>query len=902
MNTNHVEDPLLMDRHSVSLKDGPWAPDTSESDGEGIENIIDVIEVMTKVEHNLLKERGDFIHSKASKSNTNVVNKAAREARGKQELSDMEKLQRGTGENRGFVSSTVAPISHGQARGFGSSLNTRIQPPRNQGRIPTMPPVRSAASGLIPSIETASIGETAVGGARGKQELTDMEKLQREINSLVNKVTVEKFATICEKLAILCERFKSYEELELLVKLIYTKAVTEHPLSEVYADVCEVLSVRAPTFDKEEEQKKATFIRAIINTCQDEFDKLPPSLEAMSAVWKDLSPEERAFQVKKQKHKVLGNMIFIGHLYLRKLLLVKVIRGVVNQLARPSKGDDSVEDVFPEAHYVECLCTLVMTIGASLCTHPEGNGIIDQLFCRLRELINMNLYESRIRFIMQNVLDAKNAGWKAKQIQSLDRIKAEQQSDEAHGGAIILAQQGKFRTLGLRTHHPYQWYLDNQFNMKKKHNEELPLSSCREGDSDGEDTYDKTIVDDIVHLISTVEQDLAGVRDFEKKNNFVKSIVNKWEEYTSHVPKRHLQCLLTEVFTTCLTKDIGPLGYPTVVFILMKENVITWSSHVVHGYNKHFLGLLNQDCINANRDGIITFETVLSRVTLSLANVLNWGYSYCDVSELAWDTLGDYTPDVYSELLEGILVDNPEAVVVKPKTDLDIVFKFLKQLFDKVDISVEIEMVDKLVNVWGGDTQTHTFEQGKCIKFKVLQSFETFKHAVDLFRGVDLQKRVKEHCQSLQHNLRNIQSNMFTACIEDFTHQILGNEPKNTPLHNRRLQAFTLECTHLFVSSAYIYKEQYSLNILGELITTIGKFGCMSINTLRENFIIWAFEKVCFDLKLRTEVGELFSWAIKTKVLSKITVNARFGSNVPGRYRAHCNPYIAEALQKYTGL
>ena len=51
----------------------------------------------------------------------------------------------------------------------------------------------------------------------------------------------------------------------------------------------------------------------------------------MTEEQKKLTPEEQEVIIKKMKDRVLGNMKFIGQLYLRKLLSHKVVREVTAQ-------------------------------------------------------------------------------------------------------------------------------------------------------------------------------------------------------------------------------------------------------------------------------------------------------------------------------------------------------------------------------------------------------------------------------------------------------------------------------------------------------------------------------------------------------------------------------------------
>ena len=62
--------------------------------------------------------------------------------------------------------------------------------------------------------------------------------------------------------------------------------------------------------------------------------------------------------LKKKKTRVLGNMRFIGELFLRRALGSKVLNDVVQSLVFSSKADS-----FPDEHFIECLTELLTTIG-----------------------------------------------------------------------------------------------------------------------------------------------------------------------------------------------------------------------------------------------------------------------------------------------------------------------------------------------------------------------------------------------------------------------------------------------------------------------------------------------------------------------------------------------------------
>lgn len=68
--------------------------------------------------------------------------------------------------------------------------------------------------------------------------------------------------------------------------------------------------------------------------------------------------DDEAKLLKKKKTRVLGNMRFIGELFLRRALSPNVLNDVVHALVFSSKGD-----AFPDEHFIECLTELLTTIG-----------------------------------------------------------------------------------------------------------------------------------------------------------------------------------------------------------------------------------------------------------------------------------------------------------------------------------------------------------------------------------------------------------------------------------------------------------------------------------------------------------------------------------------------------------
>merc|ERR1712014_292393 len=172
------------------------------------------------------------------------------------------------------------------------------------------------------------------------------------------------------------------EELELVTRIIFTKVLAEPHHCETYADMVFSLRLRYPEFPPEDEGEPAhTFARVLVGICQDEFDNRPVSVEPTEQEKADTSPEALRLDVAKRKVRMLANVKFIGELFLRGLLAVKVIGQVVADLI-------GTKDVRPEGYMIECGCELLQAIGHSLDSSKRGNMLMTRFLHRLACLKN----------------------------------------------------------------------------------------------------------------------------------------------------------------------------------------------------------------------------------------------------------------------------------------------------------------------------------------------------------------------------------------------------------------------------------------------------------------------------------------------------------------------------------
>jgi hypothetical protein len=144
-------------------------------------------------------------------------------------------------------------------------------------------------------------------------------------------------------------------------------------------------------------------------------------------------------------------MKFIGHLYLRKMLMARVMGQVLQDLALCSDAN-----AYPSEHILECICTLLNNIGYTLESMPAGKDSISQVCGRLLELktrktkkTNKPIYPMRIQFLIQDLLDTKNAGWVSKTFklgaktkeQIREDAKRDEKNQKADGSEVVVAGQ-----------------------------------------------------------------------------------------------------------------------------------------------------------------------------------------------------------------------------------------------------------------------------------------------------------------------------------------------------------------------------------------------------------------------------------------------------------------------------
>jgi len=296
----------------------------------------------------------------------------------------------------------------------------------------------------------------------GSSKNSRSEQLKRKIQGHLNKICPENSSTIVQRIAEL--DVSTTEDLDLVIDSIFKKALTEPHYVETYADMAFALNEQLPEYPPTDGGKPATFKTSLLNICQREFESVSTIL-ADDADLYGLGAEAATFKKLERKHRVLANMKFIGHLFLRRLLSTKVIQSVALDLvARGTQTSPTgvAMEAIPEAHAIECVCELLLAVGFTLESLPTGKHAIGQVCARLVELKRKKLkggtdvYSKRIQCVIQDLLDIRAAGWRrvvfktaaktlgeVQQEQLEERI-AQERGFEVKGEAVVFGKRPSY--------------------------------------------------------------------------------------------------------------------------------------------------------------------------------------------------------------------------------------------------------------------------------------------------------------------------------------------------------------------------------------------------------------------------------------------------------------------------
>ncbi|CAJ1363573.1 unnamed protein product [Effrenium voratum] len=244
---------------------------------------------------------------------------------------------------------------------------------------------------------------------RVKSEAIDAtEQVARSIKSILNKLTLEKFASLAQQL-LDCGICNS-DHVEILIHEVFGKATSQHHFIDMYADLCVLLHehfLTEPFEDCKEGSKKLTFKRLLLDECQSSFERLlsPP------AGLDDLEPEARTIAEVRYKTHMLGNIKLVGGLLSRGMLASKVGIAILEELLSN-----------PTAEALESAAALLTAMGPTA-DRPDWpqKVALNAIFERIALIVKMSKCQPRERCLLKDLLELRANAWVDKRPKKMER-------------------------------------------------------------------------------------------------------------------------------------------------------------------------------------------------------------------------------------------------------------------------------------------------------------------------------------------------------------------------------------------------------------------------------------------------------------------------------------------------
>jgi len=271
----------------------------------------------------------------------------------------------------------------------------------------------------------------------GSEPIDDVELLSKKIRSILNKLCPQKFDTLVEQFASLT--IDTSVKLVKAMELVFEKAIDEPAFSVAYARMAYQLMMK----QVQDEGKSVNFRSLLIKRCQEEFQKdymedldrkeyvanlsKATTEDEKKAITADFEAQEM-----KLRRRSLGNIRFIGELYKIQMLNGRIMHECIRKLLLQTDEES-----------LECLCRLVTTVGHILEQETEavmktggkpGFSNLDEYFSAMDKIIKEKKTSSRVRFLMQDVIELRLAKWVKRREEAgpktIDQIHKEAQKEE----------------------------------------------------------------------------------------------------------------------------------------------------------------------------------------------------------------------------------------------------------------------------------------------------------------------------------------------------------------------------------------------------------------------------------------------------------------------------------------
>ncbi|XP_035376089.1 eukaryotic translation initiation factor 4 gamma 3 isoform X3 [Electrophorus electricus] len=291
------------------------------------------------------------------------------------------------------------------------------------------------------------------GGKReGLAEDPDTQKTQelfRKVRSILNKLTPQMFTQLMKQVAELT--VDTEERLKGVIDLVFEKAIDEPSFCLAYANMCHCLAtLKVPMADKP--STTVNFRKLLLNRCQKEFERDKMDDAAFERKQKELDSaasgsererlqEELEEQKDRARRRSTGNIKFIGELFKLRMLTEPIMHDCVVKLLKHHEDES-----------LECLCRLLTTIGKDL-DFEKAKPRMDQYFNQMEKIVKERKTSSRIRFLLQDVIDLRLHNWVSRRAdqgpktieQIHEQAKLEEQEEQRKVHQQLLSKDNKRR-------------------------------------------------------------------------------------------------------------------------------------------------------------------------------------------------------------------------------------------------------------------------------------------------------------------------------------------------------------------------------------------------------------------------------------------------------------------------
>ncbi|CAN9511950.1 unnamed protein product [Ophioblennius macclurei] len=281
-------------------------------------------------------------------------------------------------------------------------------------------------------------------------EVQKTQELFRKVRSILNKLTPQKFNQLMKQVTDLT--IDTEERLKGVIDLVFEKAIDEPSFSVAYGNMCRCLAtLKVQMTDKP--NNTVNFRKLLLNRCQKEFEKdkvddvvferKQKELDsAASSTERERLQEELEEAKDKARRRSIGNIKFIGELFKLKMLTEAIMHDCVVKLLK-NHDEESLE----------CLCRLLTTIGKDL-DFEKAKPRMDQYFNQMEKIVKERKTSSRIRFMLQDVIDLRLHNWVSRRAdqgpKTIEQIhkeaKIEEQEEQRKVHQQLLSKDSKRRT------------------------------------------------------------------------------------------------------------------------------------------------------------------------------------------------------------------------------------------------------------------------------------------------------------------------------------------------------------------------------------------------------------------------------------------------------------------------